>query len=196
MREIISLHIGQAGVQTGNACWELYCLEHGIKPDGTMPQASDDQGFQTMFSEVGSGKYVPRAIMVDLEPSVIDEVRNGAYSQLFHPDQLISGKEDAANNYARGHYTVGKDLLDNTLNRIRKLADQCDGLQGFLIFGTPLVILSLSHTDQLDVDRDSHDDSLAAIPSRKVPRRQHHPLGNVRLSLYIHRTLLTVTTMQ
>ena len=37
-----------------------------------------------------------------------DEVRNGTYRQLFHPEQLISGKEDAANNYARGHYTVGE----------------------------------------------------------------------------------------
>jgi tubulin alpha len=48
---------------------------------------------------------VPRAIFVDLEPTVIDEVRTGAYRQLFHPEQLISGKEDAANNFARGHYT-------------------------------------------------------------------------------------------
>lgn len=31
MREVISIHIGQAGIQTGNACWELYCLEHGIQ---------------------------------------------------------------------------------------------------------------------------------------------------------------------
>ncbi|MFS7908127.1 putative tubulin [Helianthus anomalus] len=36
MREIVSIHIGQAGVQVGNACWELYCLEHDIKPDGFM----------------------------------------------------------------------------------------------------------------------------------------------------------------
>jgi hypothetical protein len=48
---------------------------------------------------------VPRAIFVDLEPTVIDEVRTGTYRQLFHPEQLISGKEDAANNFARGHYT-------------------------------------------------------------------------------------------
>ena len=34
MRECISIHVGQAGVQIGNACWELYCLEHGIQPDG------------------------------------------------------------------------------------------------------------------------------------------------------------------
>ncbi len=51
-RECISVHVGQAGCQIGNACWELYCLEHGIQPDGTMPsdkslgagRASGDQG--------------------------------------------------------------------------------------------------------------------------------------------------------
>merc|ERR1712137_987885 len=44
------------------------------------------------------------------------------------------GKEDAANNYARGHYTVGKELVDTCMDKIRKLADQCNGLQGFLVF--------------------------------------------------------------
>jgi tubulin alpha len=53
---------------------------------------------------------------------------------LFHPEQLITGKEDAANNYARGHYTIGKEIVDVCLDRIRKLADQCTGLQGFLVF--------------------------------------------------------------
>jgi len=139
MREIISLHVGQAGIQLGNSCWELYTAEHGIEPDGTMnPKSvsanSQDRSFQTFFQETGSGKYVPRAVMCDLEPSVIDQVRNGPYKKLFHPQQLISGKEDAANNYARGHYTVGKEKVDLVLERIRKLADQCDGLQGFMIF--------------------------------------------------------------
>ena len=40
----------------------------------------------------------------------------------------------SANNYARGHYTIGKEIVDLVLDRIRKLADQCTGLQGFLIF--------------------------------------------------------------
>ena len=66
-------------------------------------------------------------VFVDLEPTVVDEVRTGTYRQLFHPEQLITGKEDAANNYARGHYTVGKELIDIVLDRIRKLADQCTG---------------------------------------------------------------------
>ncbi|KAH0467628.1 hypothetical protein IEQ34_002661 [Dendrobium chrysotoxum] len=176
MREIISIHIGQAGIQVGNSCWELYCLEHGIQPDGMMPRglgfgvsecvalnvqesaAVDLKGFSplavvcqgfgvsdtsvgvghdafnTFFSETGAGKHVPRALFVDLEPTVIDEVRTGAYRQLFHPEQLISGKEDAANNFARGHYTVGKEIVDLCLDRVRKLADNCTGLQGFLVF--------------------------------------------------------------
>ena len=61
---------------------------------------------------------------------MVDEVRTGTYRQLFHPEQLISGKEDAANNFARGHYTIGKEIVDLVLDRIRKLADNCTGLQG------------------------------------------------------------------
>ena len=74
-RECISVHIGQAGVQIGNACWELYCLEHGIQPDGQMPSdktiGGGDDSFNTFFSETGAGKHVPRAVMVDLEPTVV-----------------------------------------------------------------------------------------------------------------------------
>ncbi|KAL8201581.1 hypothetical protein R6Q57_010728 [Mikania cordata] len=138
MREIVSIHIGQAGIQVGNACWELYCLEHGIQNDGFLQgdtgAGSTDDSFSTFFSETSSGKHVPRAVFVDLEPTVIDEIRTGSYRQLFHPEQLISGKEDAANNFARGHYTVGKEIVDLCLDRVRKLADNCTGLQGFMVF--------------------------------------------------------------
>ncbi|KAK4291853.1 hypothetical protein Pmani_035343 [Petrolisthes manimaculis] len=139
MREVISIHVGQAGTQIGNSCWELYCLEHGISPNGKF-QDERTQGFQpddsfnTFFSETSAGKHVPRAVFVDLEPSVIDQVRTGEYKELFHPDQLITGKEDAANNYARGYYTTGREILGDVLKRIRREADLCSGFQGFLIF--------------------------------------------------------------
>jgi len=120
MREAIAIHVGQGGVQVGNACWELFCLEHGIQPDGQMPSdktiGGGDDSFNTFFSETGAGKHVPRCVFVDLEPTVIDEVRTGTYRQLFHPEQLISGKEDAANNFARGHYTIGKEIVDLCLD--------------------------------------------------------------------------------
>jgi hypothetical protein len=55
----------------------------------------------TTISPIGQGKYVPRTIYVDLEPNVVDEVRTGTYRNLFHPEQMITGKEDASNNCMR-----------------------------------------------------------------------------------------------
>ena len=138
MREVISLHIGQAGVQMGNSCWELYCLEHGIGKDGTLADAKvsstgRESSCSTFFEETGT-KYVPRAIMIDLESSVIDEIRNSEYRSLFHPEQLVSGKEDAANNFARGHFTVGREEIDRVVSKIIKITEKCDSLQGFFLF--------------------------------------------------------------
>jgi tubulin alpha len=69
-REIISVHIGQAGSQIGNACWELFCLEHNIQPDGLISSEKttgvSGTSAHTFFNETGSGKLVPRAIFVDL----------------------------------------------------------------------------------------------------------------------------------
>ena len=61
-------------------------------------------------------------------------MRTGTYRQLFHPDKLISGKEDAANNYARGHYTIGKEMIEPSMDKLRKMAETTSGLQGFVLF--------------------------------------------------------------
>ena len=131
---------------------------------------------------------IARPLSPDLVPPKLDKLADrlflqGTYRQLFHPEQLISGKEDAANNFARGHYTIGefcflsdvalhsrvlaircsslllsciiqsqlqwgtavirdrlktlksesqlgKEIVDLVLDRLRKLADNCTGLQG------------------------------------------------------------------
>ncbi|CAG2063879.1 unnamed protein product, partial [Timema podura] len=71
-REVISIHIGQAGVQVANACWELYCLEHAIQPDGLLyHEYRDSTDFNALFSITSAGKCVPRVVIVDLEPTVI-----------------------------------------------------------------------------------------------------------------------------
>ncbi|VDN40228.1 unnamed protein product [Gongylonema pulchrum] len=61
-REVVSVHVGQAGVQIGNACWELYCLEHGIQPDGMMRDEqkvdSEDDSYSTFFAETQRGKFI------------------------------------------------------------------------------------------------------------------------------------------
>ncbi|CAD5119235.1 DgyrCDS7868 [Dimorphilus gyrociliatus] len=128
----------QAGCQIGNACWELYCLEHGIQANGSMSpewESSVDNSFQSFFRETGSGKFVPRSIFLDLEPTVIDEVKTGVYKTLFHPDFMITGREDAANNYARGAYNIDyNNTLDEFEDAIRRQTEACAGLEGFFIF--------------------------------------------------------------
>ncbi|GLV31755.1 alpha-Tubulin at 84B [Carabus blaptoides fortunei] len=86
------------------------------------------------YNVSSSGKCVPRVVMVDFEPTVIDEIRTGAYRHLFHPEQLITGKEDSANNFARGLYTIGSEMIDLTLDRIRRVAEECRNPQGMILF--------------------------------------------------------------
>ncbi|MBZ3871497.1 Tubulin alpha-1B chain [Sciurus carolinensis] len=90
-----------------------------------MPSDESTGGGDGSVCETGAGEHVPGAAFIDLEPTVIDEVRTGTHRQLFHPEQRITGKEDAASNYAPGHYAIGKEISDLVLDGTRKLAGQC-----------------------------------------------------------------------
>jgi tubulin beta len=85
------------------------------------------------FNAASSGKYVPRAVMVDLEPGTIDAVRSSHIGNLFRPDNFIFGQSSAGNVWAKGHYTEGAELVDSVLEVVRREAEGCDSLQGFQI---------------------------------------------------------------
>ena len=90
--------------------------------------------FHTCFisSHSSGGKYVPRAVLVDLEPGTMDSVRSGPFGQIFRPDNFVFGQSGAGNNWAKGHYTEGAELVDSVLDVVRKEAESCDCLQGEL----------------------------------------------------------------
>jgi tubulin alpha len=112
-------------------------LEHGINKDGSlMPDSKVDDNMKTFFSDTKSGKVVPRVLFVDLEQSVVQRVMHGEYRQLYNPNFMITGKEDAANNYARGHYTIGRQYIEQVMEQVTKLAENCEGFQGFLIYNS------------------------------------------------------------
>merc|ERR1711962_1761237 len=119
----------------GNSIWNQYRCEHKIAETGMMDQADREKGddyFLTFFEETAAAQFVPRNIYVDLEPTVMDDVRRGPCGGLFHPEYLVNAKEDAANNFARGHYTVGKEMMDIVSDRLRKLVDNSENVQGFM----------------------------------------------------------------
>ena len=136
-KELLSIHVGQAGVQMGHAYWELIAQEHCIQRDGHAIPDGDLYDLQTsnlLFQATSKGLYVPRSVMVDLEPTVIDEIRTGYYRGLFHADSLINGIEDAANNFARGFFTVGNLIVDKITDELRRQIENCDRLQGIQFF--------------------------------------------------------------
>ncbi|KAJ7412573.1 Tubulin beta-4B chain [Willisornis vidua] len=93
MREIVHLQAGQCGNQIGAKFWEVISDEHGIDPTGTYHGDSDLQleRINVYYNEATGGKYVPRAVLVDLEPGTMDSVRSGPFGQIFRPDNFVFG---------------------------------------------------------------------------------------------------------
>ncbi|KAF6175991.1 hypothetical protein GIB67_032614 [Kingdonia uniflora] len=110
MREILHIQGGQCGNQIGAKFWEVVCAEHA-----------------------SCGRFVPRAVLMDLEPGTMDSLRSGPYGQIFRPDNFVFGQSGAGNNWAKGHYTEGAELIDSVLDVVRKEAENCDCLQGFQV---------------------------------------------------------------
>lgn len=135
MREIVHIQTGQCGNQIGAKFWEVISDEHGIDPSGAYVGESDYQleRINVYYNEAHGGKYVPRAVLVDLEPGTMDSVKAGPFGQLFRPDNFVFGQSGAGNNWAKGHYTEGAELVDSVLDVVRKEAENCDCLQGFQV---------------------------------------------------------------
>ena len=92
--------------------------EHGIDPTGAYIGTNDVQldKANVYYTETArKGRYVPRSILVDLEPGTMHAVRSGPYGQLFRPDNFVFGVNGASNNWAKGFYTEGAELADDVV---------------------------------------------------------------------------------
>jgi hypothetical protein len=89
---------------TGAKFWEVVSDEHGIEPDGQYKGTNDLQleRISVYYNEIGANKYVPRAVLIDLEPGTMDSVRSGPLGSLFRPDNFVFGQSGAGNNWAKG----------------------------------------------------------------------------------------------
>ncbi|XP_037941049.1 tubulin beta-4B chain-like, partial [Teleopsis dalmanni] len=100
MREIVHLQCGQCGNQIGAKFWEVISDEHCIDCKGCYYGDSDLQleRINVYYNEANGAKYVPRAVLVDLEPGTMDSIRSGCFGQIFRPDNFIFGQSGAGNN--------------------------------------------------------------------------------------------------
>ncbi|KAJ9565368.1 hypothetical protein OSB04_001334 [Centaurea solstitialis] len=113
MREILHIQGGQCGNQIGAKFWEVVCAEHGIDVTGKYTGDAELQleRINVYYNEASGGRFVPRAVLMDLEPGTMDSLRSGAYGQIFRPDNFVFGQSGAGNNWAKGHYTEGAELM-------------------------------------------------------------------------------------
>lgn len=135
-REALSIHIGQAGIQIGSELWKLYSIEHGISACGKRENYGDEcleLGRNTFFEETNHQRFVPRSVFIDTEPTILDEIRNSEYRSLYNPNYFFSGKEDSANNFVRGYYTLGQTMIEPIAEKLRQITEHTNNLQGFFV---------------------------------------------------------------
>ncbi|KAF7683279.1 Tubulin gamma chain [Astathelohania contejeani] len=134
MRETITIQVGQCGNQIGNEFWERIYNEHGILLNGDLKDISQDleDRKDAFFYQADDGKYIPRAILVDLEPRVVDSVLSSG--RLFNQENIFISNEGggAGNNWAHGYHTAST-VKEEVMEIIHREAEGSDNLESFFL---------------------------------------------------------------
>lgn len=127
---------GQCGNQVGSKFWSQLCSEHGINLNGTTDEGysseSKNDRPDVFFQRNLNNRFTPRAVLIDLEPRVINSISSGEQMGLFDPKNVYLSEDGsgAGNQWVEG-YLKGKRALDDVLDIIDRELDSCDNLEGF-----------------------------------------------------------------
>jgi len=131
-RELITLQAGQCGNQVGSEFWSQLCAQHGISPNGTVneihPNPIDRK--DVFFYQSDDSHYIPRAILLDLEPRVIHNILTSEYRSLFNRENVFMSKDGggAGNNWAFG-YAKGEKVHEEIMDIVDREAEGSDSLE-------------------------------------------------------------------
>ncbi|KAB8290758.1 hypothetical protein EYC80_008395 [Monilinia laxa] len=135
-REIITVQAGQCGNSIGSQFWQQLCQEHGISQDGNLEEFATEGGDRkdVFFYQSDDTRYIPRAILIDLEPRVLNGIQTGPYRNIYNPENFFVGKNGsgAANNWGDG-YQTGESVNEEIMEMLDREADGSDSLEGFMM---------------------------------------------------------------
>lgn len=135
-REIITVQVGQCGNQIGMEFWKQLCAEHGISPVGILEEYASEgtDRKDVFFYQADDEHYIPRSILFDLEPRVIQSILKSPYAKLYNQENvyLSSDGGGAGNNWAAG-YKEGANVQEDLFDIIDREADNSDSLEGFVM---------------------------------------------------------------
>lgn len=203
MREVLSLHVGEAGAGIGRQAWERLGEEHGVDLATGLGEGGQDAGWEggrrsegilneglerSVYFEqgmdVGDGTasfYFPRALWVDAEPNALQQHTKGMQ---LRAGQKVWGRESAAGNFARGLFEVAPKMADEMTDRIRGMVERCSTLQGFSVYhsvgggtGSALASLLLAHIG--DDYPKLHAVSFTVFPSPKLSSSTVEPYNAI-----------------
>ena len=122
MREIVSLHLGQAGAGVGAAFWNELREE--------LSRGEEAVNTEVFFHQGEDGTLLPRALFADPDPESLRKVASASdwSDHTFH-----SGREDAASNYVRGRYLVNRMVAASLGEGLRHRLEESDSAQGLLL---------------------------------------------------------------
>lgn len=146
MREIITVQVGQCGNQIGCRFWELALKEHAAYNT----KARYDDALSSFFSNVDDRQEPPlrlpvgdgrggirslkaRAVVVDMEEGVTNELLSGPMRDVFDTKHFIVGQSGSGNNWACGSHHYGPMYREQLLEVVRRQAEDADSLQSFLL---------------------------------------------------------------
>ena len=135
-REIITIQVGQCGNQIGNEFWKQLCSEHGINSEGIVDEKAinGDDRKDVFFYQADDDHYIPRSVLIDLEPKVISSIQSSDFKHFYNPENIFISKEGggAGNCWATG-YANAEHVEDEIMDMIEREADGSDSLEGFML---------------------------------------------------------------
>ncbi|KAH9981474.1 gamma tubulin [Lactifluus volemus] len=139
-REIVTVQIGQCGNQMGSVFWQRLCAEHGINKEGILEDWATEGGDRkdVFFYQADDEHYIPRAILIDLEPRVINNILTSPFANLYNPENIFMSKDGggAGNNWALG-YATGEKLYEDIMEMVDREAEGSDSLEVRLLRFSP-----------------------------------------------------------
>ncbi|TGZ84856.1 tubulin-domain-containing protein [Ascodesmis nigricans] len=132
-REIITIQAGQCGNAVGSAFWQTLCQEHAISPDGNLEAVEEGTDRKDVFFyQSDDTRYIPRAVLLDLEPRVLQGLQSGPYKNIYNPENfhVPTHGMGAGNNWATG-YSMAETVHEEVMEIIDREAEGSDSLEAF-----------------------------------------------------------------
>ncbi|XP_041851387.1 tubulin delta chain [Melanotaenia boesemani] len=128
---VVTVQLGQCGNQVGQELFDIVCGDAQEGQRKTYSTASCER----FFHQTTQGDLEARAVLIDMEPKVINHsmtkaARSGRWR--YGENSHLSQKQGSGNNWANGYCVHGPHHKDLVEELVRKEVERCDRLAGLI----------------------------------------------------------------